>query len=120
MNLPFQIRQGDVLLQTIPRLPPRCEEIPVEPHRIVLALGEVTGHAHAIYDHWAADSTAVYASPGLRARLLEAANGERYLEVKATVTLTHEEHTAHLIPPGFYHLPRQMEYSPDEFHSVGD
>ena len=45
------IRQGDVLLVPVASLPAGCVEVPNDKGRIVLAYGEVTGHAHAIADH---------------------------------------------------------------------
>ncbi len=45
------IRQGDVLLVPVKSLPIGAKEIPLDKGRIVLAYGEVTGHAHAIDDH---------------------------------------------------------------------
>lgn len=125
----LQLRQGDVQIQQIAQLPAGCKELPPEGNRIVLAHGEVTGHAHAIYDHvqqreqpGAADeiAQAAIARAQSKARLLVAPNGERYLEVKETVTLRHEEHTQHTLPPGIYHLPRQMEYTPAELRRVED
>lgn len=126
----LQLRQGDVQIQQVSKLPEGCTEVAPEGGRIVLAHGEVTGHAHAIYDHLekaprdmpgAADeiAEAAIARVQSRARLL-VANGERYLEVRETVTLRHEEHTQHTIPPGIYHLPRQMEYQPTELRRVAD
>jgi hypothetical protein len=129
----LQLRQGDMQIQQVTALPAGCTEIPPEGNRIVLAHGEVTGHAHAIYDHQVkpvqreaqpgrADeiAEAAIARAQSKARLLVAPNGERYLEVKDTVHLRHEEHTQHTIPPGFYHLPRQMEYTPAELIRVAD
>ena len=119
-----QIRQGVVLLQQVAKLPKGCTEVAQDGKRIVLAHGEVTGHAHAIYDH--VDERAdeltenVIARAQAKARLLVAPNGERYLEVTAPVTLKHEEHSAHAIVPGIYHLPRQMEYTPAELLRVAD
>lgn len=123
------IRQGDVLLVPAKQLPVGCTEVPMDKEAIVLAYGESTGHQHAIYDHvvkpanpGAADeiTEAAIARAQSKARLLVAPNGERYLEVTETVTLRHEEHTQHHIPPGIYHLPRQMEYSPAELRRVAD
>lgn len=131
----LQLRQGDVQIQQVAALPAGCTELPPEGQRIVLAHGEVTGHAHAIYDHLYDNKSALAAVyPGAadeiaeaaiararsKARLLQAPNGERYLEVTETVTLRHEEHTQHTIPPGIYHLPRQMEYTPAELRRVED
>lgn len=121
-----QIRQGDVQLQPVATLPQGCKELPPEGNRIVLAHGEVTGHAHAIYDHivtpGAADEIAEAAIERAKskARLWVAPNGSRYLEVTETVTLRHEEHTAHTLHPGIYHLPTQVEYSPAELRRVQD
>lgn len=124
------IRQGDVLLVPAKQLPAGCTEVKPDGNRIVLAYGEVTNHAHAIYDHivqreatpGVADeiAEAAIARAQSKARLLIAPSGERYLEVKETVTLKHEEHTQHTLPPGIYHLPKQMEYSPAELRRVAD
>lgn len=124
----LQLRQGDVQIQQVKKLPDGCTEVAPEVNRIVLAHGEVTGHAHAIYDHvvkpapGAADeiAEAAIARAQAKARLLIAPNGERYLDVKETVTLRHEEHSAHTIPPGIYLLPMQMEYTPAELRRVED
>lgn len=130
---PQQLRQGDVQLQPVAALPTGCTEIPADGKRIVLAYGEVTGHAHAIYDHLkapaqaeerpgAADeiTDAAIARAQSKARLWKAPSGERFLEVKETVTLRHEEHTAHTLPPGIYKLPTQVEYTPAELVRVQD
>lgn len=128
MNL---IRQGDVLIVPVSKLPAGCTEIPNDKGRLILAYGEVTGHAHAIADHvvrqpaatpGAADeiAEAAIARAQAKARLWQAANGERFLEVREAVTLRHEEHTAHRIEPGIYKLPIQVEYTPSELRRVED
>lgn len=129
----LQLRQGGVQIQQVTKLPAGCTEIKPEGGRIVLAHGEVTGHAHAIYDYLkkpaqrreqpaAADeiAEAAIARAQAKARLWRAPNGERYLEVTETVTLRHEEHTQHSIPPGVYQLPTQVEYTPAELRRVAD
>lgn len=121
-----QLRQGDVQLQPVASLPNGCKELPPEGNRIVLAHGEVTGHAHAIYDHISASGAAdeiadaAIARAKSKARLWAAPDGSRYLEVTETVTLRHEEHTAHTLSPGIYHLPTQVEYTPAELRRVAD
>jgi len=119
-----QIRQGDVQLQQVAKLPKGCTEVAQDGKRIVLAHGEVTGHAHAIYDHLdqRADELTenVIARAQAKARLLISPTGERYLDVREAVTLRHEEHAAHVIAPGIYHLPRQMEYTPAALLRVAD
>lgn len=126
---PTIIRQGDVLLTPTSKLPAGCTEIPNDKGRIVLAYGEVTGHAHAIADHRAVTSTpgaademaeAAIARAQAKARLWSAPDGNRYLEVTEPVTLKHEEHTAHGLVPGIYQLPTQVEYTPAELRRVAD
>jgi hypothetical protein len=115
------IRQGDVLLMLASNLPADCVEVPLDKGRIVLAYGEVTGHAHAIADHISGAAAAEIADAAIsRARLWRAPTGERYLEVRAAVTLKHEEHTHHVIPPGIYQLPTQVEYTPAALRRVED
>ncbi len=94
-----QYRQGDVLLvKTQYRDLPGATQMPRDQGRIILALGEATGHAHAVA---AAD-----------AELLEVTEGERYLRVDGPAALTHEEHGAIDLEPGLYRVIRQREYGP--------
>ena len=119
-----QIRQGDVLLLPVIALPNDCEPVPLDKGRIVLAYGEVTGHAHAIADHGIsigeAQAAEIADAAIARARLWRAPTGERFLEVKEPVQLQHEEHRALTVPPGIYRLPAQVEYSPAELRRVED
>jgi len=93
-------RQGDVLLVAVPAIPKDARLLPRDQGRIVLALGEATGHAHAI-----ADPQAV---------LLETELQQRFLQVLAEggVLLRHEEHHPILLPQGTYEVRRQREYTP--------
>lgn len=117
MKIP--VRQGDVALVSVSALPLNCVAVPLDKNSIVLAFGEATGHAHAIYDHQGAASEIADAAIA-RARLWRAPNGERFLEVKAPVTLRHEEHDAHTLLPGIYKLPTQVQYEPGELRIVAD
>lgn len=97
---PFIARQGDVLIVRVPTVPAGTREVPRdEAGRIVLALGEVTGHAHAIRDP---DATLF--------QLTGADVEQRFLEITREVTLTHEEHDAITLAPGTYEVRRQREY----------
>ncbi len=99
-------RQGDVLLLKVEELPKEAvAEQPPEEHRIVLAYGEVTGHAHAV-------STA-HAS-------MYRVNDTNYLVAEPGATLVHEEHSAIVLEPGVYRVVRQREYSPREVRFVAD
>lgn len=115
------LRQGDVALVLVNALPAGCTPIPEDKGCIVLAYGEQTGHKHQIADHRPALRAGEIADAAIaRARLYRAPSGDRYLEVKETVHLTHEEHTAHALLPGIYKLPVQMEYQPQELRQVAD
>ncbi|MGD9681025.1 MAG: hypothetical protein AB7W16_07575 [Candidatus Obscuribacterales bacterium] len=102
----IQYRQGDVLLVKLDmqRLPQGAQKQATE-RRIVLAYGEVTGHAHAI------DSS--YAS-------LYEWNGDRLIEAKPGAKLVHEEHNTIVLEPGFYRVVQQREYEPGSFRPVID
>lgn len=99
-------RQGDVLLREVRSIPKDAKhKQPKE--RIVLAYGEVTGHAHAIHDLENVD-------------VFIGANGEMYLGVKRDVALEHEEHATITLPPGNYERVLQREYEPQGFRNVAD
>jgi hypothetical protein len=68
---------------------------------LVLAVGEATGHAHAIRDRGA--------------ELYRTRSGRRFLQVLADsgVTLSHEEHAPILVPKGLYEVVRQREHRPE-------
>ena len=121
----LQLRQGDVFLQRIGKLPAGAVEVPNERGRIVLAHGEVTGHAHAIADHvetvgaTAAAEIAEALIARCKAKLYEH-GGDRYLVVDEPVNLTHEEHSPHIIPPGVYEIPVQVEHTSEFVRVVAD
>lgn len=101
-------RQGDVLLIKIEALPNDVSGVDLDNGRIVLAYGEVTGHAHAI---------TVGAVPQAR---LWSADAERFLQALSTVSLCHEEHAPIELPAGVYQVVIQREYSPEEIRKVAD
>lgn len=90
----MQYRQGDVLLVEVPTFPVTAVRVQVK-DRIVLALGEVTGHAHVI-------------SP-VSADLYTLWN-EKYIDARSGAKLTHEEHSAIEIKPGRYRVVQQRRY----------
>jgi len=95
----MQYRQGDVFIEKIEsaELGP---EIPKN-DGVVLAYGEVTGHAHRIRDEGA---TLFHG---------KAANEDRFLRVLRPVNLLHEEHSTITLPPGLYRVRRQREWTDD-------
>lgn len=89
------IRQGDVYL--IPAsIPEGTTEVPRDRGRVILAYGEVTGHAHAIVSEDA---------------ILSAADNARFLRIVGGATLTHEEHGAIAIAPGEYRVVIGREWT---------
>ena len=100
------IRQGDVLLIPRTAAPAQRTPRPTDNGRVILAYGEVTGHAHAIED--AACAT-----------LYDTGDGGVALEVRDVTRLTHEEH-APAVVCGWYDVVIQSEYTPEAIQNVLD
>ena len=104
-------RQGDVLLMRVTNVMLGAA-IPRDGGRVVLAYGEVTGHAHALLEpeaelyELAEDHTADGDATWARA--------DRILRVtgKAAVALRHEEHAPISLRPGTYRVRIQREFDP--------
>lgn len=90
------------------------EEVPREGGRVVLAHGELTGHAHAIDSQ---DAT-LYAPKVDDAGAL--ALGTRILATRGTVSLMHEEHSPIIIPSGTWAVRIQRQYEAGAFRRVED
>ncbi len=87
-------RQGDVLIMEIPQMPPNAAEVHDEV--LVLAEGELTGHAH-------------------RVRLRNGTRGFRrgahlFLKSDRAFRVDHEEHKPIDLPPGNYKIINQRVY----------
>jgi hypothetical protein len=94
------IRQGDVLLVPVSEVP-MGSSVRRRDGRLVLATGELSGHAHVVRDEHAELVTSQWAR-------------ELFLLVHGVAaTLTHEEHSALTVPPGSYRVIRQREYVPE-------
>lgn len=102
-------RQGDILLVPVKSIPNAVEVIERDQGRIILAYGEVTGHAHAIKDKRAT----LFRDPKLAAIFM-------HISGDAPVALEHDEHAAIHVPPGKYQIIRQREYSPEAIRNVAD
>lgn len=99
-------RQGDVLLVRTDKLPSSAEKMTTGENRIVLAYGEVTGHAHAI---------------ALSQANLFIDGDTRYLKVTDSgADLVHEEHSTIHLEPGVYRVVQQREYIPNSSRTVLD
>lgn len=92
----FQARQGDIFVEQIKAVPANATPVEREGD-VILARGEATGHAHRI------------AAPLDAVDVLQEA--ERIiLNVRAPVTITHEEHRPITLQPGIYASFVQREY----------
>ena len=103
---PLMLRQGDVLITRIDALPANLTPVKRTTRGVVLAEGEVTGHAHRI--------------PSRHASLYRTENDARYMRVTAPVQLKHEEHSTVTIPAGKYLVSIHTEYSPEAVRQVED
>lgn len=107
-------RQGDVLVRMIDGLPENATEV-TNPTRIVLAYGEVTGHAHTIMADEAQEFSFVDADTRAGGVV------RRFLKVfDRGAELRHEEHATLPLPPGIYEIIQQREYAPQSWHYMID
>ncbi|MGV9315675.1 hypothetical protein ACWDR0_26355 [Streptomyces sp. NPDC003691] len=106
-------RQGDVLIVPVTEesVPPHIDGAPDvarDPRgRLVLALGEVTGHAHAVLG-----AGRLVREPG--------PFGPLVLHLPKGGKVVHEEHAAIDLPRGWYRVVRQREYLPGAVRIVAD
>ena len=117
MKKTLQFRQGDVLIEQVSQLPRKPRKTK---GRVILAHGEVTGHAHEIetpriaaLEEWEA---AVAAGDLEDARSMTSAA----MELSADSAVVHQEHGRIALPAGNYLVRRQREYSPRENQNVAD
>lgn len=103
-------RQGDVLIARIPddQVPANLDPVPLDNGRVILAYGEVTGHAHAVEGDVELLASDI------------ADMEERFLRVEREAQVVHEEHDTIALPPGNYRVVRQREYTPEEIRMVAD
>ncbi len=96
----MKYRHGDVLISKVSEVKGK------KLAHLVLAEGEVTGHAHRI----TAGEAELYES-----------NGVLFLKVVSEhAKLTHEEHKPIDLPKGDYEITIQREYEPEGWRNVAD
>lgn len=86
-----QIRQGDVLLEQISKLPKGLKQ-----KDKILAYGETTGHKHQFVSELAT--------------VFEDKLRKQFVELKEQSILEHEEHTKIALPKGVYKVTIQREF----------
>lgn len=105
MKANLNFRQGDVPLVPFTGPLDGFEPIAAEEGKVVLALGEATGHHHRIeFDMTAFD-------PEIARLYRDPLTGAQVLDVLAAggATLLHEEHDPIQLPPGRYQQLAQVE-----------
>lgn len=102
----MQMRQGDVFVRKIRKLPDGLKPCAAKDGRHVLAYGEATGHSHSISE--------------LDGTLSIDAEGRMFLRTEAGCELVHQEHAPIKIPAGDYSVTIQREYQPAGFRNVMD
>lgn len=105
-KIPKQLRQGDVFLERVPEIPATATKLTPQNGRIVLALGEATGHSHTIdaaaADWWKHD-------------------GDEFVSVVADTKALHQEHGPLPMEAGEKYIKEpQREYSPRAIRPVID
>ena len=102
-----QYRQGDVLIEETDGIPDGGNVVSPDNGRIILAYGEVTGHAHAL--------------PARAGNLIEV-SGDRFLNIDGPKTpnvdrpvrsLRHEEHFPIPLYPVAHQVIGQRQYTPE-------
>lgn len=127
-KVPTMFRQGDVLIVMVAALAAGATKRKREAGRVVLAHGEVTGHAHAIdrtdvvhYDAPNAEAAAqqLLADAGLTIEVTPQ-NAATFLEIPSGAELLHEEHGTIVLPAGKAVVLRQKEYAPEAIRQIAD
>ena len=96
----MKYRHGDVLIQKVNGVKGK------KLNHLVLAEGEITGHAHRITE----GAAELYEHEGVL-----------FLRVLSeTASLTHEEHKGIKLPQGDYQITIQREFTPDGWRTVAD
>lgn len=131
------MRQGDVLLIPLAgaKIAAEKKRLPPDKERgVVLAYGEVTGHAHtldpdlcclynaepSILEGQSIEEMLREMSAGGSLRVSVLAPTDRVLEVKREATLRHNEHNPICVKEGVYLVRRQREYDPEVERLVAD
>ena len=99
-------RQGDVCLIPVATIPKGAKPVKRDNGRVILAYGEVTGHAHAIVEDGAV--------------MLTVAEGATFVRLAKKAQLLHEEHATIDLPAGDYEVRTQREYTPAAIVRVRD
>ena len=104
------IRQGDVLILPTKSIPSSAVEVKPDNDRLIVARGEATGHHHSF--PWARGATLFRDDGG--------GYGSQYVDVKKTVALEHQEHSALALTKAKYKVSIQRTFQSGMVRRVGD
>lgn len=103
------IRQGDVLVVPVKRIPVSAVPHAPEGNRYVLAHGESTGHSHSVALH-----------PRIAMFRDDASGGGLFIKADEAAQLEHQEHSALTIAPGTYQVRIQRTVQSGMARRVAD
>lgn len=105
------VRQGDVLLIPTKSIPKGLKPAQRDQRgRVVLAEGEVTGHAHVVLD----DPATLFVQSDVDEM------ADRFLKVDEEVQVVHDEHDPLTLAPGNWIVRQKREYAPEAPRQVAD
>lgn len=143
-------RQGDIMLVPTSTLPERVTKVAPEKGRLILAHGEVTGHAHAVANPAGCDLVTAEGADDLYLIVHGDAPEHDAVECQTSAgdvvyipagydpalykpeltpirelqmrgaVVEHDEHHAFIQLPDSYEVRRQVEYAPEEIRQVQD
>lgn len=100
-------RQGDCLIKRVDSIPADAKKVDwSKENRVVLAYGEVTGHAHALEIDLATE--------------FRTEAGKRFINLKEEAVLRHEEHGPIAPGAGNFEVIQQVQYTPQGIRNVAD
>jgi len=102
----MQFRQGDIYFVQVDG-DYQGEKVKRQNNRIVIAEGEITGHAHAIHDK----NATMYR---------DSVQDLEWLVVDAPVKVVHEEHATINLPAGIWQVIHQRQYVRGDIRRVLD
>lgn len=116
-----QKRQGDILIEKIEGTTAATQPKPKQ-DRVILAHGEVTGHAHEIEAPRKAKASINPAPKPLAIPGDMDVSGatQSILTLGRDAKLVHQEHATIALDAGEYRVTRQREYSPEAIRNVAD
>lgn len=109
MTKRLPVRQGDVLLVPVDAIPDNAKVKSRDNGRVIIAYGEVTGHAHQI-----ADPDAV------GAEILTVGESATFIRLTKKAQLVHEEHGTIDLQPGAWEYRPQREWRYGQSIRVAD